>query len=603
MGIRELPILAAALPHPWIDRPDCLDLVAAGHFGGHSGRALQLHEQGFCLLRPRDPHWLSLLDEVLAQLEPLLDLSEWRSGADARLRLSDAWRDPATPAVRQLALHPEILGLLRCCYGREPFAFQTLNFPVGSNQAIHSDATHFHCEPAGFMAGVWVALEDVAAEAGPLVYCPGSHRLPYVGAAELELTPAEVRGETHPQRLFEAYWQERIESHGWSTTNFEARRGDVLVWHANLLHGGARVLDHQLTRWSQVSHYMFAGCRFTSPMQTFAGQPTCYRELRDVATGRHRPAANALLPGQLLKRLTGPKPYRLPTATATAATGLDLTGTALIDAPDCEAQAAAGAFGPHAALALQLHRQGHGLLTITDTQWLSLLERVRRELDPLMNREALSAGQLEPLRFQDAWLHQGLASVRNVACHPEILAALRVLYGREPFPFQTLNFPNGTAQHFHSDAVHFHSLPHGFMCGVWVALEDIHADAGPLEYYSGSHRLPYQRARDLGLSLEEVLMDPAPQRFFEAGWREQVKREGYERRLFLARRGEVLIWHANLLHGGAPVRNKTLSRWSQVSHYYFRGCAYTTPLLQTVDSQESEALWQRQPLELNRARD
>jgi hypothetical protein len=82
-----------------------------------------------------------------------------------------------------------------------------------------------------------------------------------------------------------------------------------------------------------------------------------------------------------------------------------------------------------------------------------------------------------------------------------------------------------------------------------------------------------------------------------------VKREGYERRLFLARRGEVLIWHANLLHGGAPVRNKTLSRWSQVSHYYFRGCAYTTPLLQTVDSQESEALWQRQPLELNRARD
>ena len=141
------------------------------------------------------------------------------------------------------------------------------------------------------------------------------------------------------------------------------------------------------------------------------------------------------------------------------------------------------------------------------------------------------------------------------------------------------------------------------MCGVWVALDDIHADAGPLEYYSGSHRLPYQRARDLGLSLEEVLMDPAPQRFFEAGWREQVKREGYERRLFLARRGEVLIWHANLLHGGAPVRNKTLSRWSQVSHYYFRGCAYTTPLLQTVDSQESEALWQRQPLELNRARD
>ena len=50
------------------------------------------------------------------------------------------------------------------------------------------------------------------------------------------------------------------------------------------------------------------------------------------------------------------------------------------------------------------------------------------------------------------------------------------LYGREPFPFQTLNFPYGSRQHYHSDAVHFNSLPKGFMCGVWVALEDIHED-------------------------------------------------------------------------------------------------------------------------------
>ena len=28
------------------------------------------------------------------------------------------------------------------------------------------------------------------------------------------------------------------------------------------------------------------------------------------------------------------------------------------------------------------------------------------------------------------------------------------------------------------------------MCGVWVALEDITEDNGPLHYYPGSHRLP-----------------------------------------------------------------------------------------------------------------
>ena len=33
-------------------------------------------------------------------------------------------------------------------------------------------------------------------------------------------------------------------------------------------------------------------------------------------------------------------------------------------------------------------------------------------------------------------------------------------------------------------------MPEGFMCGVWVALEDMDMDNGPLVYYPGSHQLP-----------------------------------------------------------------------------------------------------------------
>ena len=59
-------------------------------------------------------------------------------------------------------------------------------------------------------------------------------------------------------------------------------------------------------------------------------------------------------------------------------------------------------------------------------------------------------------------------------------------YGREPLPFQTLNFRVGTQQEPHSDAFHFNSDPPGFMCGVWVALEDIDEASGPLVYFPGS---------------------------------------------------------------------------------------------------------------------
>lgn len=100
-------------------------------------------------------------------------------------------------------------------------------------------------------------------------------------------------------------------------------------------------------------------------------------------------------------------------------------------------------------------------------------------------------------RIQDAWAYS--SQVRALAVAPRVLDILRVLYNREPIPFQTLNFPRGTQQATHSDCIHFSSVPERFMCGVWVALEDIDADNGPLHYYPGSHRLPIYDMHNLGL--------------------------------------------------------------------------------------------------------
>ena len=37
---------------------------------------------------------------------------------------------------------------------------------------------------------------------------------------------------------------------------------------------------------------------------------------------------------------------------------------------------------------------------------------------------------------------------------------------------------------------------------------------------------------------------------------------------FLAKKGDVLIWHANLVHGGMPIEDKNTTRKSMVIHYY-----------------------------------
>ena len=103
---------------------------------------------------------------------------------------------------------------------------------------------------------------------------------------------------------------------------------------------------------------------------------------------------------------------------------------------------------------------------------------------------------------------------------------LEELYGREPLPFQTLNFKLGTQQAAHSDALHFNSMPAGFMCGVWVALEDIDMDNGPLVYYPGSHKLPELTMQDIGAEARE---DEYPK--YEQYIRRVIEREGLEARL------------------------------------------------------------------------
>lgn len=176
-----------------------------------------------------------------------------------------------------------------------------------------------------------------------------------------------------------------------------------------------------------------------------------------------------------------------------------------------------------------------------------------------------------PRRVQDAW--KTVTAVRKLAVSPVVLSALKQLFGREPLPFQTLNFPVGTRQRSHSDTVHFNSIPSGFMVGVWVALEDIDEANGPLQYYPGSHKLPEYSMQDFNLAVgysnyhkyEECIDD-------------LIKEKGLVSELGLVTRGQAIIWHPNLLHGGAEQLDSKRTRHSQVTHYFFSDCQYITPM-------------------------
>lgn len=243
--------------------------------------ARQLNQMGYAVIDFPDPQFDQLASEIISELTPRLPELKLTS-SDGNVRVQDAW-EFLTPAKR-LATNPQILQLLQTLYGRPAWPFQTLNFRYGTQQVPHTDAVHFSSIPERFMCGVWVALEDVSLESGPLLYYPGSHRWPIFGNEHID--HREPAGTVATQEIYHPLWDALVKQHQLAPERFLAKKGQALIWAANLLHGGDRRINPALTRWSQVTHYYFENCAYLTPMHSNrASARYLYREPTNVITG------------------------------------------------------------------------------------------------------------------------------------------------------------------------------------------------------------------------------------------------------------------------------------------------------------------------------
>ena len=229
------------------------------------------------------------------------------------------------------------------------------------------------------------------------------------------------------------------------------------------------------------------------------------------------------------------------------------------------------------SIAEELNRKGYAVFDFPDPELDRRIERIRDRFATEMGIDDKDVNAIKrPTvgRVQDAWRYDD--DVRASAANHIVINLLSKLWGRRAFPFQTLTFPVGTQQHVHTDSVHFSSIPERFMCGVWVALEDIGAGAGPLCYYPGSHKWPIISNTMIGRRGWQSDLQSAQDPYLGA-WDALVAEYQPPLETFLARKGQALIWCANLLHGGSPQTDPTRTRWSQVTHYFFEDCVYYTP--------------------------
>lgn len=200
-------------------------------------------------------------------------------------RTTDAWIFDKN--VKDIALNKNILDLLENIYQRKAIPFQTLNFKRGSEQKAHSDIIHFNSFPERFMAGVWVALEDITEDNGPVYYCPGSHKLPFYYLHDLGLT-ASYKNRNHNYHKYEEFLQKLIEEKGFEKKTIKMKKGEALIWDANLLHGGSPILKKDSTRYSQVTHYYFEDCIYFAPLYSdIYNQKIFYRKIKNISTNKY----------------------------------------------------------------------------------------------------------------------------------------------------------------------------------------------------------------------------------------------------------------------------------------------------------------------------
>lgn len=194
------------------------------------------------------------------------------------------------------------------------------------------------------------------------------------------------------------------------------------------------------------------------------------------------------------------------------------------------------------------------------------------EMVALSPAERQANARLSPWRIHEMWTQ--CEAAKRIYQNEALTELCSLIFARPAYPRSTINFYLGSQQELHQDMTVFHVFPGNYLIGAWVALEDISADSGPLRFAPKTHLAPpYKKFPQH----PQTTLRTCPLSDY-AGYYKYTNRVAKKRggaKPFLAKKGDVFLWHGMLVHGGSPVNNPALTRKSMVIHYLTEGVDQT----------------------------
>ncbi|HVH81687.1 MAG TPA: phytanoyl-CoA dioxygenase family protein [Stellaceae bacterium] len=260
----------------WVDRKDASleahNKLEQGLISEDEFHAIRFFiANGYCIIE--DAVDVELIDGYLAEIQEMFGARQdlWVTEGPQIKRLGEAKVDRALSKVLdtymvsrralRMAFAPKLARMLKVIFGEAPAVHQGLHFQVGSTQAIHQDTAYVVVKPALALAAAWIALEDVRPGSGELIYYRGSHRFgDFLYPGEQRHWNTDAHG--HPIHNHHLAWLHvEASEKGAPLEYFWPRKGSLLIWHADLAHGGSPIVNPRYTRKSVVFHYCPASAR------------------------------------------------------------------------------------------------------------------------------------------------------------------------------------------------------------------------------------------------------------------------------------------------------------------------------------------------------
>lgn len=168
-------------------------------------------------------------------------------------------------------------------------------------------------------------------------------------------------------------------------------------------------------------------------------------------------------------------------------------------------------------------------------------------------------------------MHRAFPRFLELFTRNKALAVQDYLFGSPTSLYTTLLFEQGSQQPYHRDTPLFCTKPEYSYLGMWVPMEDIDAQNGPLKYFRGGHLVPelnrQQIARERYADLNDVpYNDPELWVSYQDAVAAECRRLGLHESEIHLEAGDTVIWHPQMPHGGATHLDKTRTRCSMVFH-------------------------------------